>query len=264
MKQISFEESKHIQIKTLEIIDKCCRENGIKYSLTWGTLIGAIRHKGFIPWDDDIDLMMKRDDYERFLRCFNEPYYKLHYFKKNKFWHQFLTKVTDERTVVVFNYRKTGTFGLWVSIFPIDNVPDDGIEEWKKRLHKKATLFRLRTAIWRNDTSLSRNILKMFFRGLLSPFSSYRLGMSVEALLKENNNKQTKQVCLWDGGRGVTAFCYFPSELFDYYIETEFEGKNYMVIREYDKFLRDYYGDYMQLPPVESRVPLHDFKAYYR
>ena len=152
---------------------------------------------------------------------------------------------------------------MWVSIFPIDNVPDEGVEDWKKKLHQKATLFRLRTATWRSDTSFLRNIAKMFFRGLLSPLSSYRLGTSVESLLKENNDKKTKTVCLWDGGRGVTAFCYFPSEYFEHYQTTEFEGDQYMIISEYDRFLRDYYGDYMQLPPVEQQVPSHDFKAYY-
>ena len=164
----------------------------------------------------------------------------------------------------VFNYRKRGTFGLWVSIFPIDNVPDVGLEEWKKKLHRRAMLFRLRTSIWRSDTSFARNMLKMLFKTLLFPFPSYKLGLSVESLLKENNDKKTKTVCLWDGGRGVTAFWYAPSEQFDKYIETEFEGGQFMVISEYDQFLRDYYGDYMQLPPIEQRVPSHEYKAFFK
>lgn len=264
MKEISFEESRRIQIEALKVIDKCCRDNGIHYSLSWGTLIGAIRHKGFIPWDDDIDLMMKRDDYERFLTCFSHPYYKLHYFKKGAFWHQFLTKVTDERTLVVFNYKNKGYFGLWVSIFPVDNVPDKDLDKWKKKLFRRATLFRLRTASWRKDTGFIRNILKVFFRFLLSPIPSYKYGKYVEELLTENNNICTKTVCMWEGSGGVTGFCYFPAEIFDEYIEAEFEGEHYMVIKGYDQFLRHYYGDYFQLPPVEERVPSHDFKAYFK
>ena len=83
MREISIEESKSIMIKILESIDKCCRENNIEYSLCWGTMIGAIRHHGFIPWDDDIDLTMSRDDYNRFLEVYNDEKYGVYTPKKN-------------------------------------------------------------------------------------------------------------------------------------------------------------------------------------
>lgn len=264
MKLISFEVSKRIQVEILRVIDDCCRKNGIHYSLSWGTLIGAIRHKGYIPWDDDIDIMMKRDDYNKFLSCFSAPNYELHYFKKGKFWHQPLTKVTDERTAVVFNYKTKSSFGLWVSIFPVDNVPDEGQDVWKKKLYRRSTLLRLRTAIWRSDTSFIRNVIKVFVRMILLPISSYRCGKFLESLLTANNCQKTKTVCMWEGSKGVTSFSYFPSYYFDEYMDVEFEGNQYMIISKYDSFLRDCYGDYMQLPPEEERYPLHDYKAYYK
>lgn len=263
MKEISFDESRKIQLEILQVIDEFCRENSINYSLAWGTLIGAIRHKGFIPWDDDIDLMMKRTDYERFIDSFNSPNYRLYCFKKREFWHQFLAKITDERTMVVFNYKNKGSFGLWISIFPIDNVPDVGFDKWKKKLFRRTSLFRLRTASWRKDTSLLRNVLKVSIRFMLSFVSSYKCGKFVENLLTENNDRKTERVCIWAGSRGITGFDYYPSFLFENYMKTEFEGKQYMIISEYDQYLRMTYGDYLQLPPEKERIPSHDYKAYY-
>lgn len=84
MKLISFEESKIIMLDTLKSIDKCCRENDINYSLAWGSMIGAVRHHGFVPWDDDIDLMMSRKDYNRFLEVYNDPRFDIYTPYKNK------------------------------------------------------------------------------------------------------------------------------------------------------------------------------------
>ena len=94
MREVSFEESKEIMIKTLESIDKCCRENNIKYSVCWGTMIGAIRHHGFIPWDDDIDIMMPREDYNRFLNLYNDSEYGVYTPKVSKDHKNIITKVS--------------------------------------------------------------------------------------------------------------------------------------------------------------------------
>ena len=86
----------------------------------------------------------------------------------------------------------------------------------------------------------------------------------MEAVLTENNRIKTKRVVIWAGSRGVTGFLYYPSELFDSYIEVEFEGGCYPIISGYDRFLKDTYGDYLQLPPEKDRIPRHDYKAYYK
>ena len=109
MREISFDESKSIMIKILISIDKCCRENNIKYSLCWGTMIGAIRHQGFIPWDDDIDIMMPRDEYNRFLQIYHDSDYGIYTPEASKNCIQIISKIYDKRTRVFFNnhYKKT-------------------------------------------------------------------------------------------------------------------------------------------------------------
>ena len=263
MREISFEESKQIMIKTLESIDKCCRKNDIQYSLCWGTMIGAIRHHGFIPWDDDIDIMMSRADYNRFITVYNDSDYNVYTLKKGDNWHMLHTRVSNKNTEVFFNYWKKSPHGCWISIFPFDNAPDDNRTAWERKRSRIIRLFQLKTSKWNSNVSIARNCLKVLFHILLSPVPTYLIGKRVNKVLAEYNNQRTREVSIWDNGYGITKFFYFPSDLFDEYEDVVFDGVRCRIIKGYDSFLRMYYGDYMQLPPLEKQVPSHDYRAYY-
>ena len=123
---------REIQLFTLEILKvthNFCVENNIKYSLSYGTLIGAVRHKGFIPWDDDVDIMMLRPDYDRFCQTFQAPGYQVVSRQTRKDCLISFARVCDIRETDVTSMepwiRRQGNLGLWIDIFPIDSVTDD-------------------------------------------------------------------------------------------------------------------------------------------
>jgi len=261
MREVSFEESKQIMVKTLESIDKCCRDNNIKYSLCWGTMIGAIRHHGFIPWDDDIDIMMPREDYNRFLNIYNDPEYGVYTPKVSKKYIYLLTKIYDKRTCVYLKNRSESYFGVWVSIFPYDNAPDENLKLWelKRDFWLKIIFLKIQSLI---GQSLMRRVVKKIVRVLLFPLSLSWLYNRIENCLIAYNNQQTKRICIWYG-TPYMKFRYFPKELFDECLDVDFETIKTKIIKGYDMFLRQTYGDYMQLPPESDRVPKHNYKAYY-
>jgi lipopolysaccharide cholinephosphotransferase len=260
MKEIFLEESKKLQLEILKSIDECCRNNNLYYSLSWGTLIGAIRHKGFIPWDDDIDIMMSRKDYEFFLREYHDPKYELRTFEKGKVWGQFLTKVTDPRTVVYYGNHKTSPHGVWVSIFPYDNMPDVESKWTKIKLNYYVFCARLKGAIGTGETSSLKVFAKKCAR-LFLWHSSYYYSTHAENILKSYNNTDVTKIRIWDGGN---KFAIFPKEWFDEFIEVDFEDGKFLSIKGYDPYLSKYYGNYMSFPPKETQVPTHNYKAFYK
>lgn len=264
MRIISFEDSKQIMIKSLARIDQFCRNNDIQYSICWGTMIGAIRHHGFIPWDDDIDLMMDRENYNRFLSIFNDPDYDVYTPSKVKNCIQLLTKVSLNTTKVIFdNYKRESLFGLWISIFPYDNAPDIGLKQWEVKRTRLFNQYHFKTVRYLDTDSALRKFMKFFLKLMVLPYNSFSLANKIEEHLSKFNNQKTKNICIWDNGCGFTKFAYFPAELFKEYVDIDFDGVKCKIIKGYDQFLRLYYGDYMELPPVDKQVPSHDYKAYY-
>ena len=141
MREIGIEEGKQIELDILKFLAKYCDEKGFRYFLAYGTLIGAIRHKGFIPWDDDIDLYMPREDYDKMIACFNKeapaPFKLIEPHEKGA-KHTFV-KIYDERTVKLENGSYGGReLGVDVDIFPLDGVPADQAEydAWFDKLVK--------------------------------------------------------------------------------------------------------------------------------
>lgn len=263
MKEISLDESKSIMLKILGSINKCCRDNNIKYSLCWGTMIGAIRHQGFIPWDDDIDIMMPREDYNRFLQVYKDSEYGVYTPKRNKNCIQIITKIYDGNTIVYIRQSKT-SFGVWVSIFPYDNVPDEHVKVWEMNRDFWMHLYHFKTSLTFPDDKLLKHVIKMLLKAIMYPFSSFWLYGRVEKNLIAYNSQRTKRVCIWTGvGLTKTTFLYFPKEWFDECLDVDFENLRTSIIKGYDQFLRFRYGDYMKLPPESERIPKHNFKAYY-
>lgn len=254
MRELSLDKVKQIEIDMLACIDKVCRNNGIKYSITYGTLIGAIRHKGFIPWDDDIDVMMSRDEYDKFLSVWEDGDYKLLTLKRgSEFWPLF-SRITDPHTIL--EPPKICNHGVWVAVIPYDKIPDNPNKRKRhlKKIERGIKLLEIKRSNIKCN-SLKSVMMKMIQIALI-PFTPYMIGKQVERIKTKYRNSDCTQVNPWKDNIIVNA------DIFDEYIDVEFEGLTVMAIKQYDPYLRYQYGDYMQLPPVEERVCPHNYTAY--
>lgn len=266
--ELSIKEIKELQIEILDYIDKLCRDNTIHYSLAYGTLIGAVRHQGYIPWDDDLDIMMLREDYERFLKVFRESihpdYISVNYENAWFSW----TKICNSRTRIEedIDYH-IKDYGVWVDIFPYDEIPKASSKE-SKRFRKRLDLMK-RMAQYR--------VLGYKHMRLRGPVSAAAFALAHTAMLPLPvsfwGTMWNRYVKKYAGQN--TGYCAFPSiyphencvinkEVFDEYTELPFEGKKYMSVRDYDNYLTTIYGDYMQLPPPDQRISRHSYRAYWK
>lgn len=262
MKEISIETLRDIQLEILCTVDKFCRINKLNYSLAYGTLLGAVRHKGFIPWDDDIDILMPRKDYDEFVRIFKDTKCTVITHKKcNKYILPY-AKVYFNQSILIDAFMPNLKIGINIDVFPVDNFTDD------KKLRKG---YIIKRKIWNNVFLLKnldfrwRGIIKTVFlfvcKSILFPLPK---GYVCNKLIKhsqEFNNSHCSH-------SGVLAPADFninettDTDIFSHYIELPFENYKFYCVCDYDKYLRGLYGEYMQLPPKEKQVSHHRFKAY--
>ena len=262
-------EVQSISLRLLVFFDEYCKRNDLTYYLAWGTLLGAVRHQGFIPWDDDIDLMMPRNDYNRLKQISkNHPSDDICFYwtEQNGKFVNANFRVTDNKTFVdVNNIKNPVEHGVWLTVFPIDNIPDDERERatYLRRIKREYNYLLLSTI--KNDSFNSGNA-KAYIAKLLNKFCTIRVSkslfMQLERDLRKYESKSTKLVGILSIGTGERT--NFPKSCFDGKEYCMFESRLYPVPRGYDVILRNTYGDYMQLPPEEQRVPKHDFIAYYK
>ena len=248
MKELSLNEVKRIELEILVRFDSFCRNNKLRYSLAYGSLIGAIRHKGFIPWDDDIDIWMPRPDYDVLVSTFNDNRFILLCHEKCEYWQEF-GKITDSRTLAIPTNNKG--MGVFVDVFPIDGLPPKS-EQFKKKILWLYNIYKRmrRVNVWKIDNSISSvlyKIMELFYptRKLFDKFEEKKKSYSF--LHSETS---------WD------LYIQFESSDFDKVIDLEFEGEKFHCLENYDKYLRMYYGEYMTYPPVEKRVSGHNYKYY--
>ncbi len=264
MREILLEEAKKIELDILIDIANFCDTHGLRYYLAYGTLIGAIRHKGFIPWDDDIDITMPRADYNEFLRTYNAEgkIYRVIDPRTNIACHTF-AKVIDTRTVKIepmVNYKET--LGIDVDIFPLDGMPESDKEynRWYNqlyRLYKKHTY----SVMTPNSKSWWQNF-KLRIRRFGVP-QREKLLKKTEALHKpypyENSTYVGAIECQWSWRKDRTK-----KDAYESTVDVEFEGLRFKAPIGYDTVLRNIYGDYMQLPPEEKRVTHHTNNTYWK
>lgn len=271
MKKITdVSELRLIQMDILSYVDKVCRENCIKYSLAGGTLIGAVRHKGYIPWDDDIDIMLVREEYEKLVDILSAndsdnsiPYKILTHSKEKGFLYPF-AKVVDNRTILKEDVRGDMDFGIDIDIFPIDSIPCD--ERRTDRLisrmgclYDMLTIKRLKVSSHR---SVWKNITIILSRFVLSPISCHWIINKMERkAISYVTVKPCRRACLvWGYGKKEVV----PYTVHESHIELPFEDRKFMVIADYYTYLSNVYGNYMQLPPEEKRISHHGFEAYWK
>ena len=263
MRELSTNEMIEVQLGMLKDIDSFCKTNHIDYTLDGGTLIGAVRHHGMIPWDDDIDIMMVREEYDKFVSSYHSDKYVLKtYDYRLESW-LLATRVVDPRTAVFFNNNATESpHGIWVTIFPIDNAPDSDfflkLKVWRIRICKR--LFEARNFFWRPYASVTKNLAAFFLHCMVFYFPRDYWQKKAEKAIRWFNDRKTERKGFFAMWQGAPWTC--SAEAYSRYIDWDFDGLQIRILQGYDEYLTCQYGDYMTLPPVEERIPKHDYKAF--
>lgn len=251
-------------LKILLDVDAICKNNNINYFLEGGTLLGAVRHKGFIPWDDDVDIAMFRGDYEKFLQIASRELPKNYFVQHNESDPYFpfgFTKILDLNSRFPNNKNKFKT-GFCIDVLPIDNAHDN------KLIHK-FNIFLIKSI---QGLTKSKIELEMSnYEGVIvkiavimasiagSVFSAKFLMRMQKYIATSNNKNETKSKCFYS-----YPFDYldrlFPKEIYANIEMLEFEGHLFPAPKGWDEVLTILYGDYMTPPPIEERIPLHGFE----
>lgn len=264
---------KRIQLEILREIKRVCDKNNITYFLNYGTLLGAVRHKGMIPWDDDIDLGMRREDYERFSQIapmeLDDKFYYQSWDNDANYGMPF-AKVRRKNTHLI---EKASMYsgqndGVFVDIFPFDHYPAAKRARFMQKIAlyavHKMMLAKCGYVVWTDDKSIKQKAKKAVYKiiKLLSNcFTKERLILLYDKKATRYNGRQTNYYIL-QGGDGQYEKWIVPHECLESFIELEFEKEQYPCPKEYDSFLKSFYGDYMELPPVEERTSGHDIVEF--
>lgn len=261
MREINSEELKKIQLCILDEVDAFCREKKINYWVTAGTLLGAIRHKGYIPWDDDIDIGMLRSDYDKFILNFNNvsDKYKVYSYENDNTFYYPHAKVLDTQTVLYEPDKNGNKLSVNIDLFVYDeakNQQDANKRYFARDLYRT---FHLQQNFKYVPKGNIFKCLAVYFVRFISKL--FPKGYFMKKIV-ENSKKQIGKNLPYIAN--FTAWSRFlcKKEIFTEFIEVEFEGRKYMAPKNYDTWLKCFYTDYMQLPPEEKRVSHHKFEAY--
>lgn len=270
-KELTLKETQQVSFEILKRIKGLCDKLGLKYVLAWGTLIGAIRHHGFIPWDDDVDIMMPRPDHDKlihYMLTHKEEIAPLQVFNSEtcKDYPYLLTRISDSRYVVHTDNEKDFGLGVFVDIY-IEEGAGNSKEQALSILNKTHGLVSL----------LFLSTRQRYVFGLTKGWKKrlIKIPAFVYAHLMGKNYFKRKIMSYVDAAdyansswvADITWATHpekevFPKTIFDNFIEVEFEGEKFRTPKDYDKVLRQVYGDYMQLPPEKDRIAHHFYSAY--
>jgi len=254
-----------VELKILCDFAEFCEKHDIKYSIYAGTALGAVRHGGFIPWDDDIDVYMTRNEYERFLKIYREnelegyflqgtddpnyEYINFSKFRKNG------TKFGGKRDLKIYEHN-----GIYLDIFPLDKVPTD--KKLRKKFLFKAKLRMVYTRGY--PFTKGSKLLKLISKILLIPSRKtqlkWRNKLEKDIIFKYKDLEKDYEYMSLASSENFNMF--FPADTVETFTDILFEGKTFKITAEYDRFLTKMYGDYMKLPPEEQRVCKHESEVY--
>lgn len=267
-KKITLDELKKIQLDLLKNVASFYEKNKLRYFLAYGTLLGAIRHKGYIPWDDDIDIVMPRPDYLKFIKKYNflnenKDYNVETHYENSDFIFPF-AKVLNKKTTLIENVSIYFENSVNIDIFPLDGYPDS-LKDSNKHVNKTKNQ-RIKLALkmikLRKDRVFYKNIILLSGKAACY-FINYRnLIKNIDAISRKYSYESSNFV-----GCGVSIYGIkdrFPKEVFADSEKVEFEGEGFNAPVGWHEYLTGIYGDYMKLPPEDERVTHHSFNAYWR
>ena len=259
------EEIKEALLELLLKFDDFCTAHGLRYSLVGGTLLGAIRHKGFIPWDDDIDIAMPRPDVDKLITLWKDdslPQETSLEIESGDPSFPVYAKFVDVGVSLKQPFVD-GVKKLWIDILPIDGMPAD---ETEAKIHlNRAARYRWWFLLSGADASEGRSPLKRVLKGVIVPVmrsfgARERIGRAFDRFARGIPYGTTGYIgCTTWGLYGLGE--RYPEDSFDNALLVEFEGREFPALCCWDEYLRGIYGDYMQLPPEEKRIT-HGIKAW--
>ena len=260
-KKLDIDEIKEVELGVMDYIHNICREKGINYSLAYGSLLGAVRHRGFIPWDDDLDIALKRDEYDKLYQAIledNNSIYKIVSWENDSRYPYPFYRVYDSRTVYENNYIQNDIeLGICVDVFPFDDYKDVNKEITKLDMYRRLSVYTLYGI--RNKEAGIKNIVRYL---MLVAFRLTR----VKTWNKKLNDCSKAPVnseyidYLMESKKYSTKL---DAKALDEVVECRFEDRVYNIPKDYDHILTTIYGsDYMEIPPLEKRIQHDDFVAY--
>lgn len=254
-----------VQLSMMDDVHSFCVEHNIRYYLIAGSALGAVRHGGFIPWDVDIDIAMPRSDYQRFLEQYSSlfnPRYDVLYYKnkKNINCPHALISLKGSRVEFVSGFER---YGIYIDLFPLDACPDDS----RLREKQMSQLQRIRQILYKKKGRKGNNFLFTLCHKLVSwallPITVDRLNkIRDKVMTKYQSTENTAECwCSMASKYKYTKQC-MPKEYYGTPKLINFEGRQYFAPERIEDHLKHLYGDYMILPPVESRKSLMDYIIY--
>ena len=260
MRKVTDEELKRIQIEILDDVAAFCQQHGLQYFLAYGTLLGAVRHNGYIPWDDDIDIHMPRPDYEYFIKQYNREANcnKVVSHELDSRYRVAFAKVYRKGTSLREFHFKPDVFGVYIDIFPLDAFEDNAQASKCGEIRR---LMHVKNSVFTKGMPLLRKMRLAITKLLLLPISLNAFQKMIKATAYRRDYNSGDKV--FSSYSRLAAKEVFPRSLFTGYKSVTFEGKEYRAPLDCDLYLHTLYGSYMELPPEEKRISQHNSQAYF-
>ena len=270
-RELTIKETQEVSLEILRIITNICEEHGFRYSLVYGTLIGAVRHSGYIPWDDDVDIMMPRSDYDELLVYIKKhiqeyPHLKIFNREECSEYPYMITRISDDRYEIDVTNEKQFGMGVFIDIYPYDglgNTKDEALRYGLKGDRLSSLCYqatREHFAI-ENTTSTFRKIIKypVYLYAKFRGKDYFQNKLEKLARVKDYDESEYVGCVTWLSGGEKDIF---PRKWFDETIMMKFDKYEFRVPKKNDNILRHEYGDYIRLPPEKDRIGHHFYKAY--